>query len=54
MIIKIIIGIAFYLALLALMCVFFKGATRLDDNKDEEEMEALRQLREKKSKGNQV
>ncbi len=45
MIIKIIIGLLCYIALLVLFCVFLKGATKLGNEYDEQ-MEALKYIKD--------
>lgn len=45
MIIKIIIGLLCYIALLVLFCVFLKGATKLGNEYDEQ-MEALKHIKD--------
>lgn len=49
MIIKIIIGVLCYIALLVLFCIFLKGATKLGNEYDEQ-MEALKRIEELKNK----
>lgn len=47
MIIKIIIGVLCYIAILTLFCIFLKGATKLGNEYDEQ-MEALKYIKDMK------